>query len=326
MGRSAGNWQKAASHLVREVADVVGRERLRELSRKSGPKHLAVTLAWLASGALGVALAAQTRFPWLWPVGIAVTGLFAFNGTVMLHEVLHSLVFRRKRPRWERVLGLLYALPCGISPTQFTRWHLDHHAELGDAEADPKRHHLSPKRNLRLVKLLYWTPALFPIYFRAAARETATYDEGLRRRIGRERLVGIAIHLGLATAIISLGSVSLWLRVHLLPLLLAFPVWFALNRLGQHYAIDPDDPAHWGTLMTRSPLLWDRLFLWSNYHLEHHYFPGVPAYRLPALRAALEDFFERRGIRPRSYRYLVWNWLVRNKPPHADWREEMLAG
>ena len=49
---------------------------------------------------------------------------------------------------------------------------LDHHAELGSDVGDPKRHHLSPKRNARWFKLLYATPALFPIYFRAARRET----------------------------------------------------------------------------------------------------------------------------------------------------------
>jgi len=321
----AGNWQRAASGIVREAAASVGRERLRSLQEKSGVRHLAMTAGWLALGAAGTALAAQSRVPLLWPVGIVLVGLFAFDGTVLLHEVLHGLVFRRRRPGWERLLAWLYALPCGISPSQFTRWHLDHHAELGDPEADPKRHHLSPKRNSRLVKLLYWTPALFPIYFRAAAREAASYEGALRRRIVRERWAAAALHAALAVTLVALWGYPLWARVHLLPLLLAFPPWFALNRLGQHYAIDPQDPAAWGTLMARSPWSWDLLFLWSNYHLEHHYFPGVPAYRLPQLRRALEPFFARRGMTSRSYPSLVWDWFVRNLPPHADWRSAGVA-
>ena len=95
----------------------------------------------------------------------------------------------------ERLLGWLYAVPSGISASQFTRWHLDHHAELGSSEDDPKRHHLSPKRNARWYKALYCTPALFPIYFRAARRESATYPEALRRQIAFERRVAIAAHL-----------------------------------------------------------------------------------------------------------------------------------
>jgi fatty acid desaturase len=322
----AGNWQRAAAAVVRDAAEAVGRARLRELQRRSGPAHLAMTAAWLACGAVGVGLAAQPRWPLLWPVGIAVAGLFAFNGTVLLHEVLHGLVFRARRPGWELLLALLYALPCGIAPSQFTRWHLDHHAELGDPAADPKRHHLSPRRNSRLVKLLYWTPALFPIYFRAARRETAGYPPALRRRIAAERSAAICVHLGLAASLVAATGWAVWLRVHALPLVFAFPVWFALNRLGQHYDIDPADPARWGTLMRRSPYLWDLLYLWSNYHLEHHYFPGVPAYRLPALRRALVGFLARRGIPERGYGELVWQWLVRNRQPHANWQDESLAG
>ena len=66
----------------------------------------------------------------------------------------------------------------GISASQFTRWHLDHHDNLGSWEDDPKRHWLSPKRNARWFKLLYCTPALIPIYFRAAASEARSYPRG----------------------------------------------------------------------------------------------------------------------------------------------------
>lgn len=321
-----GHWQRAAAGLIRELSQQVGRETLASLQKKAPEKHALLAAGWLASALAGLALASQSLWPLAWPFGIALLGLFAFNGTVLLHEVLHGLVFTRRVPWAERLLALAYAAPCGISPTQFTRWHLDHHAELGDPEADPKRHHLSPKRNSRLLKLAYWTPALFFIYFRAARREAQRYDAELRRRILRERAAFTLGHLALAVALVSLGSWGLWLRVHALPLFVAFPVWFALNRLGQHYAIDPQDPAQWGTLMVRSPYLWDLLFLFSNYHLEHHYFPGVPAYNLPKLRQALEGFFARRGIKPRTYRSLLADWFIRNCPPHANWEEDMLVG
>ena len=76
------------------------------------------------------------------------------------------------------------------------------------------------------------------------------------------------------------------LRTSIIPVFFVFPIAFTLNRLGQHYDIDPDDPAKWGTLM-KGHWFWDFAFLNSNYHLEHHYFPGVPFYRLPALQRAL---------------------------------------
>ena len=113
--------------------------------------------------------------PLVWIPLAFVQGFTVFNFTVLLHEVVHHTIFARRRPAAERALGWLYAVPSGISASQFTRWHLDHHAELGSDEDDPKRHHLSPKTNARWFKLLYCSPALFPIYFRAARKESATY-------------------------------------------------------------------------------------------------------------------------------------------------------
>ena len=51
----------------------------------------------------------------------------------------------------------------------------------------------------------------------------------------------------------------------------------------------------------RGHWFWDFAFLNSNYHLEHHYFPGVPFYRLPALQRALMPFYERKQMRWRTY-------------------------
>ena len=230
----------------------------------------------------------------------------------------HGAVFRERRPRWLRVLGLCYAFPSGISASQFTRWHMDHHKNLGSSVHDPKRHHLTPKKNARWVKLLYLTPALFPIYFRAAAKETATYEPELRRRIAIERWVTIAGHLGILAALAFLGSPAIALRVYVIPVFLVFPVAFVVNRIGQHYDIDPENPANWSTLVRSSPW-WNFVYLWSNFHLEHHYFPGVPFYNLPRLQRKLAGFFEAEGIRSRGYLGLLWDYLVRNRKPHTDW-------
>jgi fatty acid desaturase len=103
-----------------------------------------------------------------------------------------------------------------------------------------------------------------------------------------------------------------------LPVFFVFPVAFTLNRLGQHYDIEPGDPASWGTLIRTNPV-WDLLFLWSNYHMEHHYFPAVPFYNLPALHRELKPVFARHPMRVRTYGGLLYDWVVRNKKPHLNW-------
>ena len=144
------------------------------------------------------------------------------------------------------MLALLYATPSGISATQFTRWHLDHHAELGSDEDDPKRAHLSPKINARWLKLLYATPALFPIYFRAARRESSTYPADMQRTIGRERWLSMGFHLAALGVIWFFFGAAAAIRTSIIPVFFVFPIAFTLNRLGQHYDIDPTDTGEVG--------------------------------------------------------------------------------
>src|SRR5437764_472493 len=181
-----------------------------------------------------------------------------------------------------------------------------------------KRPCLAPTRNARWPEALYFGPALFRIYFRAARKETVSYEPDLQKLIGRERNATILFQLAILAAIAVIGGPWIAWKLYVVPVFLIFPVAFALNRLGQHYDINPDDPAQWSTLMKGS-WLWDPIFLFSNYHLEHHYFPGVPFYNLPKLQKLLMPFYEKRGMTAHQYPELVWNWLVLNRKPHSNW-------
>ncbi len=320
-------YDEASRSFLPDLARSLGAEPLRRLHRRSGWRHLLVAVQPPLVGAAAVtAVLRWPAQPLVWAPAAVVLGFVVFSLTTLLHEVVHGTVFARRRPRLERLLGHLYAAPSGLSQSQFTRWHLDHHDNLGRSDTDPKRAYLSPKRVSRWFKALYLTPALFPIYFRAARRATQGYPVELRRRIARERSVAILLHLAVPTALTLTLGFGHALKLHLLPVFVVFPVAFTLNRLGQHYDVDPGDPAAWGTLLTRSPWLWDRVYLFSNHHLEHHYFPGVPCYRLPALRRSLDPFFAARGLRVRSYRGLLWDWFVRNRAPHTDWSRPPAPG
>src|SRR4051812_46735325 len=181
---------------------------------KNAARHLAIAARQFTILALTTwGLIAFSR-PLLWVPLALVQGFTVFNFTVLLHEVVHHTVFDRRRPALDRALGWLYAVPSGISASQFTRWHLDHHAELGSSDDDPKRHHLSPKRNARWFKLLYCSPALFPIYFRAARKESATYPRDLQIQIAFERRVSIGVHLSILAAIAVTAGLAAALRAY----------------------------------------------------------------------------------------------------------------
>jgi len=312
------NWYAVTAPLRHEFRALLDPERLRGLHETSGWRHGAVAVRQFLLAAGAGWLIVRFQHGWIWLPAAVLLGFLVFGFTVLLHEVVHRAVFRRRVGPGNRWLAWLYALPSGLSPSQFARWHLDHHAELGTEDKDPKRRYLTPKIVRRWFKALYFTPALFPIYFRAAAREAAHYAPELRARLGRERIVVTAVHVALMAAILLSWGGGVLVKLYVIPVFFVFPIAFTTNRLGQHYDITPDDPAGWGTIIRTNPV-WNFLFLWSNYHMEHHYFPTVPFYNLPALHRELQPIFARHPIRIRTYGGLLYDWLVRNKTPHLSW-------
>jgi fatty acid desaturase len=321
--KSRSYWKEIAP-VKDEIARAIPHLELKNLHRRRPVLHLAYAARQFAIiAACSYGLWHLTN-PVAWLPLALLQGFTFFNMTTLLHEVVHQVVFTNPRPRLERALGLVYAVTSGISASQFTRWHLDHHDNLGSWEDDPKRHWLSPKRNARWYKLLYCTPVLMPLYFRAAAREAASYEPALRRNIGRERLVTVAIQLAAAGLLFASGGLGAMLRIWFVPYFLVFPVAFTLNRLGQHYNIDPANPLKWSTLM-RPSRTWDFLFLFSNYHLEHHYFPRIPFYNLRRTHLLLRPFYAKIGLSDHSYGEIAWQWFVLNRAPHTDWEHEAIA-
>ncbi len=314
----SGYYWTRVGDLKRELLREISPSELRHFHRRRTARHISYAIRQFAIVA-GCSVALWSlRDPLYWVPVAVLLGFTFFNMTTLLHEVVHQTVFRSPRPRWERFLGLAYAITSGISATQFTRWHLDHHDNLGSAEDDPKRHWFSPRVNARWYKLLYCTPWLMPLYFRAAAREARSYPAELRKRIRSERVVTMAIQFSVMVSLFTLGGIGPVVRIHLVPYFVVFPIAFTLNRLGQHYNIDPGNPLKWATLMKASRL-WDFLFLYSNYHLEHHYFPRVPFYNLRDLHFRLQPLYRRLDLKPHTYRDIAWAWFVLNRPPHADW-------
>lgn len=319
--KSQTYWKEIAA-FKQQLGDAIPNAQLRALHVRRPSLHLRVAARQFAIVAVCGWALWNFSDPLIWvPIAI-IQGFTFFNMTTLLHEVVHNSVFRSTQRGWERVLGLAYAITSGISASQFTRWHLDHHDNLGDADDDPKRHWLSPKRNARWYKLLYCTPALMPLYFRAAAREAASYPAALRRKIMIERFATIGIQLSVMAALYYFGGFARMARVQLVPYFLVFPVAFTLNRLGQHYNIDPTHPLKWATLMKPSRF-WDFLFLYSNYHLEHHYFPRVPFYNLRKIHMQLRPLYAQLGLKPHTYREIVWQWFVLNRAPHTNWEVEV---
>ena len=306
--------------VARVLKEYLPNDEVRRLHRVRPQLHFAVLARHVLLTLLIAAGLWRFEQPWIWVPLALCQGFQILGFIILLHEWVHDAIFQRPHPRWMAFLGWLYAFPSSISASQFGRWHMDHHYELSSTTDDPKRAYLTPKIVKRWYKALYLTPVLFVIYSIASNREARGYPNALRRRVALERAGNILLHLGIVAAIWAYGGFELAFRVHLAPLFLAFPIAFTLNRLGQHYDINPDDPLQWSTLVPSHPV-WNFVYLWSNFHLEHHYYPRVPFYRLGELHRRLQPLYRDRGMRPRGYGEILWHWFVRNRTPHTNWFE-----
>ena len=128
---------KEISPFKQQLADAIPNDELKALHVRRPSVHLRVAARQFGIVAgCGWALWHFSN-PLIWVPVAVVQGFTFFNMTTLLHEVVHNSVFRSTQHRWERVLGLAYAISSGISASQFTRWHLDHHDNLGDDYARP---------------------------------------------------------------------------------------------------------------------------------------------------------------------------------------------
>ena len=198
MKRAGYYYYEQAGALHAELKREIPIERLKQLHEKRPARHLAIALRQL------LLLVACPILIYLFPVwwvqlpAAVLMGFVVFSFTVLLHEAVHKCIFKQDPHNLNWKLGMLYGTLSGLAASQFNRWHLDHHNNLGSTTADPKRAYLSPKRNARWFKLLYMTPALFPIYFRAAAKANAGYPPELQKRIKKERVLSMGLHIGWA--------------------------------------------------------------------------------------------------------------------------------
>lgn len=301
-----------------EIKTAVPADTMAVLRKKSAWRHFSITLRQLFLIFLASYLIIQFPNSLIWIPCSIVLGIVAFGWTILLHEAIHGLIFATGRPRLSKWIAFWYGVGGGMSGSQFRKWHFDHHAELGHAEDDPKRAHLTPKIIQRWYKLLYMTPVLLIFYARASAKETQTYPQDLRKQIRNEKTFMWLFHLTVAGCLTYFFDFATCWKIHLFPYFFIFPIVFTINRVGQHYNIDPENPLKWTTLMSGGPIV-DFIHIYSNYHFEHHYYPAIPCYNLPRLHQALQPYFAKHSIQPQKYMPLLYSWLVENKVPYTNW-------
>jgi len=280
--------------------------RLHDLRGAAAPALTFATIGGLAAAGL-----AAWGHPLL--VALVVLGMAAQQHAlfVLAHEAAHYRLFTSRT--LNDLVGRLAGALGGVSMCTYRVTHRLHHNHLyGRQDPDIALNGGYPRgagylaRKL-LIDLTGWTaPKTFAYFFGAPAVNAATGEsqrplddtsEALRRAARRDRWWVASVQAMLPILALAAGGAEgllKYLVLWVLPLVTVLQALLRLRAVAEHGApAGYDSPlrAARTNLPGRGPAGWlTRWFFFPhhvNYHIEHHLYPAVPHYRLPALHARL---------------------------------------
>ena len=257
-----------------------------------------------------------TQANWAWMVPLLAlfvflhgTLSFPFMGLTAVHELVHKTPFRRQ---WLNDFFMdVFSFLTWTDPVSFRVSHVKHHQVTVHHDHDGEVI-LPQKLDLDAVKFWFWqlVPFPHPVGVWGTLRRWFQYANGnlgqgiyaggeewmqkilpeeneeLRRRHRNWARVVLIGHLALASIFIATGQ---WILI----LLVTFPFYCSwlgmLCGVPQHFGMMPNVPDFRLCCRTFTCNRFIGFLYWNmQYHVEHHMFPAVPFYNLPALRKAIE--------------------------------------
>jgi fatty acid desaturase len=285
--------------------------------------HLSAARSLLAiAQSVGLIAAAVALGIWAWPnpwvlagcvmvLGVAQHGLF-----ILSHEAAHYRLLPNRA--LNDLLGTWIGMSGGVSMHTYRVTHRLHHNNLyGPLDPDTAIHggyprgraYLCRKLALDLVGWNAWKTYAYFFGSPAINEETGTKldvlndtSPELRRAARADRWRVVAFHLVAPIVAWGLGAslgqglqgLAMYLVLWLLPLLTVLQPILRLRAICEHGATtdfsSPLTAARSNRTTGSFGNLLGRLLLFPhhvNYHLEHHLYPAVPHYHLPALHRLL---------------------------------------
>jgi fatty acid desaturase len=284
------------------MAERLPRDVVRALSQVSAWRGLAhVAGEWLAiAGA--VALCERCFHPLLYVVTVMWIGARQHALLILMHEAAHGRLLPWRRAN-DGVGAAALAWPVFLCLATYRRTHLAHHRHLR-TDADPdfvyqrqKWFFMFPRTRGELARRLLATVSGL------ATLETLRVMRGLNQR-GATTTVPwprVAFYAATAVLLTALGGWRLLAIYWLVPIVTWLRTITYVRAVAEHHGLDDAHPSR-----TTLPTRLEALFVAPKhvgYHLDHHLYPSVPFYRLPALHRALlgQPDYARRAHITRGY-------------------------
>lgn len=280
--------------------------KVRELSRLSAARSTFSVVGDIAIGALAVAIA--VKFPRAWVVvpAIVVVAAIQHGLAILSHQAAH---YRLYESRWlNDFVGKLCAIPLGLSLITYRVMHRTHHNHLYTS-IDPDLALIAdyPRGKAyllgKLAKDLLGLTVLksYGYFFGKPVQKKGVrfavekpHDDTsstLRQRAKRDRILVVCLHIAFLWLAVVLGFWKWYLLLWVLPLLTVLQAMLRLRAVLEHGAVESTTDVLRAARTTVAPV-YVRFFLYPhymNFHIEHHLYPSVPHYNLPACHAALVE-------------------------------------
>ena len=245
---------------------------------------------------------------------------------ILMHDGVHYRLFRNRRLN-DWTAEIVLAWPNLISARAYRRNHFGHHRFLNTPQdpdwarrqGDPTW--VFPLHWSRLAMLMLRDlSGLGAIYYLRLALMLLSRDTGVSRGF----LIARYGFYVTATAILAwFGASHLLLMYWFVPLFTWMTVIFRIRSIAEHSAIDGNTHAYAQTRSTHASLL-EHIFVAPknvNYHIEHHFYPSVPFYRLPRLHRTLMSKAEFKDSVHVTRSYLgVLRECTRDAESYSIWR------
>lgn len=269
-------------------------------------------LLLVVAGALIVGLWGS---PWML-AGMVLMGIAQHSLFILSHEAAHYRLLSHRGAN--DVLGRLIGMSSGVSMCTYRVTHRLHHNNLyGSEDPDTAIHGGYPRGRAYLLRKLAqdivgWNAWKTYAYFfgapainedtQRAIRPLDDTSPQLRKAARQDRYWVVGAHIAmplLAYALAGWHGLAVYLVVWILPLMTALQPILRLRAVCEHGAVSDLSSPLTAARSNRTLGNWPNRVLGAvlfphhvNYHLEHHLYPAVPHYHLPALHLALQ----RRGV------------------------------
>ncbi|HTV12546.1 MAG TPA: fatty acid desaturase [Acidimicrobiales bacterium] len=271
-------------------------ERLRALTERNNWRPARDTALWLALlGGTGTAAFMSLGTWWAIPAFAAFGALYGGSADPRWHENGHATAFKAK---WAN--DVFYHLAAFMLLREGTLWrwsHFRHHSDTIIVGRDAEISFPRPTRLgvllLNYLNLINGPKMLWLMAQHAAGRTDPTTRELVPEedfgRVTWEARAYLSLLAGVVAWAVASGTVLPLLFFGLPSFYGAWMIWFF--AITQHAGLKEDVLDH--RLNTRTVYMnpvFRFLYLNMNYHLEHHLFPSVPYYNLPALHEEIKAY------------------------------------